>query len=759
MRKLFTGFVIGGALMTAGGALAQQEELPLRNWTAPPFWNVASSPQADDASRAADVQPAGIETQSISLPSTPVPFVAVTPCRIVDTRVPVSDGFHQPDFSNNQTRTFPLPASPNCTGIPTTAVAYSLNVQYRTNSFLTGTITLFATGTPMPVTALLTGNTLSWTADAAIVAAGNAGAIDVHCQVAGKVVIDINGYYLPENVVNTLNGLTGDVTLLAGSNVTITPSGNTLTIAAAGGGGGSLPPGSPDQTLYDNGSGWVASSALTNDGTDVGIANNLLLPSTGSGGASGVISFGGSPFIHNYGFNNAFLGQGAGNFTMTGPDNTALGAISFVKNTTGGLNAALGYGSLYNNTMGSYNTAIGTSAMSGNTTAKQNTAVGFSALQAMSFANGGAPWPSDNTAVGYQAMYSTNPAGPTAPTWNGIRNTAVGSGSLYANTTGYGNTAVGYNSLAANTTAGQNTALGMGALQAQSFAATSGGAPAATDNTAVGFEALAANQPDAVWDGAQNIAVGSKALWSNTTGSDNTAIGYQSLYLNTTGYNNTAVGQGALANLTSGDFNTALGITAGAALTTGTDNIYIGHPGFAAEDNTIRIGIDPDNTRTFIAGIRGVTTGYDDATPVVIDSHGQLGTINSSIRFKQDVRDMGDASSRLMELRPVTFHYKAHPDGPPQYGLIAEDVEQVMPELVVRDATGQVESVAYHEMPAMLLNELQKQQATIEQQRAELDGQKAQLAQARADIEALRLQVQAPLGAKRTPGTPAAETP
>ena len=119
-----------------------------------------------------------------------------------------------------------------------------------------------------------------------------------------------------------------------------------------------------------------------------------------------------------------------------------------------------------------------------------------------------------------------------------------------------------------------------------------------------------------------------------------------------------------------------------------------------------------------------MTVGNSDAIPVMIDTNGQLGTVSSSLRFKRDVADMGGASSRLMELRPVTFHYKTQPDGPLQYGLIAEEVEQVMPELVVRDATGQVETVAYHELPAMLLNELQKQQATIQAQQTQIEALK-----------------------------------
>jgi len=190
--------------------------------------------------------------------------------------------------------------------------------------------------------------------------------------------------------------------------------------------------------------------------------------------------------------------------------------------------------------------------------------------------------------------------------------------------------------------------------------------------------------------------------------------------------------------------NIAVGYQAGSNLTSGNWNIDIGNQGVAADGNTIRIG-DSNQTRTFIAGIRGTTTGSDDTAPVLIDSNGQLGTIPSSIRFKQDVADMGEGSSPLMELRPVTFHYKARPHGPLQYGLIAEEVERVMPELVVRDATGQVETVAYHELPAMLLNELQKQQATIEALRSDRD---KQLTRIEALERQLQLLIEARLAAK-----------
>ncbi len=174
---------------------------------------------------------------------------------------------------------------------------------------------------------------------------------------------------------------------------------------------------------------------------------------------------------------------------------------------------------------------------------------------------------------------------------------------------------------------------------------------------------------------------------------------------------------------TTGSSNTAIGAYAGINLTSGSNNVYIGNPGLASENNVIRIGsgsggITTAHTAMFLAAVRGVTTGVANGVPVLIDSNGQLGTATSSIRFKEDVRDMGDESAKLLGLRPVTFRYKAWgPDGPKQYGLIAEEVNEVLPELVARDKDGEIETVLYHELPAMLLNEIQR----LEKRVAELE--------------------------------------
>jgi hypothetical protein len=211
-------------------------------------------------------------------------------------------------------------------------------------------------------------------------------------------------------------------------------------------------------------------------------------------------------------------------------------------------------------------------------------------------------------------------------------------------------------------------------------------------------------------------------MGANTTGNANTANGYFALANNTTGTNNTATGIQALVNNTSGSNNIALGVQAGSKLSGGSNNIYIGSGGKATDNATIRIG-GTFQTSFFVTGVRGITTGNNDAIPVVIDSGGQLGTISSSRRFKEDIQDMGDASTDLLRLRPVTYRYqKPFADGskPIQYGLIAEEVEEVYPDLVARSADGQIETVKYQVLDSMLLNEVQRQHDQIVSQNGEI---------------------------------------
>jgi hypothetical protein len=316
----------------------------------------------------------------------------------------------------------------------------------------------------------------------------------------------------------------------------------------------------------------------------------------------------------------------------------------------------------------------------------------------------------NNTALGADAL-ETN--------INGGDNTAIGAAALQDNTAGFGNTAIGQASLQDNTTAGSNTAVGAFAVQDNTTGA---------GNTGAGWGALLSNTT-----GDGNTAGGASALQNNTKGDYNTASGLTALVNNTTGQRNTAIGTAALQNNTTGSFNIGIGLGAGLSLTTGDNNIDIFDPGVAGEANTIRIGTQGTQTTTFIAGIFGgpkIKKGCD----VVAASSGQLGCMKSSARYKRDIRDMGDASDRLMKLRPVTFQYKEDSDGVQQYGLIAEEVEKVYPELVIDDSGGRPETVAYQVLPAMLLNEAQKQRQDSERKSARIAKLTAEVAELKASM-------------------------
>jgi len=320
----------------------------------------------------------------------------------------------------------------------------------------------------------------------------------------------------------------------------------------------------------------------------------------------------------------------------------------------------------------------------------------------------------DNTATGDEALDSIT---------TGSQNTATGSHALFSNTSGFANIATGWRALFSNTTGGNNVATGWRAL----FFNTTGG-----NNVATGTFALLGNRI-----GNANTAVGDVTLINNTTGNGNTATGTSALLNNTTGSNNTATGGAALYNNVTGTENTAIGTGAGFNIT-GNNNTDIGYEvmGAQGESNTIRLG-NANNNRTFIAGIAGVTTGGVGAA-VLVDANGQLGTVSSSRRFKDDIKDMDEASSDLMKLRPVTFRYKqAQEDGahPLQYGLVAEEVAEVNPGLVQFDKEGQPQTVLYHVLPTLLLNEVQKEHQKIEDQQKLIQSQQEQL---KAQDERLR---------------------
>jgi len=342
------------------------------------------------------------------------------------------------------------------------------------------------------------------------------------------------------------------------------------------------------------------------------------------------------------------------------------------------------------------NTAEGQDALLSLTTGVNNTAVGWSSLK--SNRNGQL-----NTAVGAGTLFSMG---------HGSRNTAVGGAALFSDTNGENNTAVGALALWSNTIGFLNTAIGDSAL---------------LSNT-VGFE---------------NTAVGAWALLNNETGNANVAIGSLALEVNFTGGGNTAVGLGALFDNQTGNYNIALGYAAGGR-TTGSNNILIGDIGLEGESNTIRIGGNKfgggPQTAAFIAGISG-TAVVGDA--VVVDENFQLGTVASSARFKKNIKPMDKTSEAILALKPVSFQYRSDSKGTPQFGLIAEEVAKVNPDLVVRNRNDEIYSVRYEAVNAMLLNEFLKEHSTVQELKTEIAALTTTVKEQAAQIQKVSAQLAA----------------
>ena len=374
-------------------------------------------------------------------------------------------------------------------------------------------------------------------------------------------------------------------------------------------------------------------------------------------------------------------------------------------------NTVLGDSALFNTT-GSFNTAVGYTALADNATGVNNTAVGSQALSVNTTGN-------FNTANGVLALYHNN----------ADNNTANGADALENNTTGVSNTAVGYIALVSNRTGNDNTATGAFALDSNT---------AGNNNTANGFEALEMNTT-----GVNNTANGAAALDSNTAGINNTATGVNALLNNRTGQDNIAEGFSALENNTTGSSNIALGSNAGLNLTTGSNNIDIGNRGVSNESNKIRLGTYGTHTNTFIAGIAGVTVA--NGVGVIIDKLGQLGTAVSSERFKEAIKPMDKASEAVLALQPVIFRYKREldPDCIPQFGLVAEEVEKVNPDLVARDEQGKPYTVRYEAVNAMLLNEFLKEHRIVQELKSIAAKQEANAARQETTIAHQQKQIEA----------------
>jgi len=347
--------------------------------------------------------------------------------------------------------------------------------------------------------------------------------------------------------------------------------------------------------------------------------------------------------------------------------------------------------------IGNENTVLGNSALLSNTTGSGNTAIGNFALSDNSTG-------SDNTAVGNSALELNT---------TGSNNIAIGFGALGVNTTGTQNMAIGNFALSDNDTGSFNTATGSSALQRNGTG---------MQNTATGDGALSGNN-----SGNANTATGNLALSSNRTGSNNVVDGAFAMTDNVMGGSNTAIGVNALAH-SKGDNNIALGHEAGVNIRgSGDANIAIGNPGLRNDAGIIRIGEAGIHTNTYIAGISGVTVAA--GIGVMIDPDGHLGTVVSSERFKDAVRPMDKASEAILALQPVTFRYKKQldPAAIPQFGLVAEQVAKVDPDLVARDADGKPYSVRYEAVNAMLLNEFLKEHKKVEEQANKIDQLEAEL--------------------------------
>jgi hypothetical protein len=407
--------------------------------------------------------------------------------------------------------------------------------------------------------------------------------------------------------------------------------------------------------------------------SNTALGNNALYSNTT--GAYNVAAGAGALYMNTWGTDNVAIGINA-LYKSTSIQNVAVGSSALADNTSGGANTAVGYTALSQNQDGSFDTATGYDALlendQGGSGASYNTADGADAMANNTSGQ-------DNTAVGAKAMF-----GQRTPTFGtGSENTAIGAYALFSYSTGSYNTASGGDALNFNTIGSYNTASGFEALYSNSTAEAS---------TATGYQ----------------------ALYKSNAGS-NTASGFKALYANTSGTNNTATGVRALFNNSSGSDNIAEGYNAGYNLTTGSNNIDIGSPGVAGESGIIRIGtitgMTSTQSDTYIAGIYGKTSS--GGLPVVINSNGLLGTTTSSARFKTAIEPMGSNTAKLQQLRPVTFHLKSDPTGAVQYGLIAEEVATIYPELVVRDQNGRIDGVRYDELAPMLLNEMQKEHATV----------------------------------------------
>lgn len=397
------------------------------------------------------------------------------------------------------------------------------------------------------------------------------------------------------------------------------------------------------------------------------------------------------------------VGQNAlASVSDAGQGHTAVGlqAMQTFNSTSDALNTAVGHAAMNNLVSGGNNTALGGRAMNrlpaAASTGSNNTAVGCTAMG--NFGNTTSITGSDNLAAGFASLGNIQ---------SGARNVALGREALTNATNCIDSVAIGYQALATVGTSGADPTV----------AATLGNA------IAIGSQALYSHT---ITSGA-NIAIGRYNLMTldgngSSTGAYCTSIGFRTLMISTSAIGNTALGAGVAQSILTGSYNVLIGnISASDTASVGgqytgaeSNNILIQNTGVTGESNVTRIGAGTgtgtgQQNKCFISGIRGITTAVNDAVAVLVDSANQLGTVSSSIRFKENIQDMGDDSSFINKLRPVTFNYKDRDVSQRSPGLIAEEVESIAPWLVAYEEDGVTPlSVRYHEMNVLLLNELQK---------------------------------------------------
>ena len=506
------------------------------------------------------------------------------------------------------------------------------------------------------------------------------------------------------------------------------------------------------------------------------LTGRLRLPGTAAlGGApiAGVILIGDYAFLHAYGStSNTFVGPSAGNFVLTGYNNTAVGYASLSDDTSGQGNTAVGADSLARNTEGTGNTAVGSAGLYSNTTGTENTTVGSGAMQTNTTGFGNtavgagslryATTASYNSALGHMSLASntTGESNSAVGAWAmhentvGSFDTALGARAMYGNTTATGNTAVGARSLEENATGHSNVAVGFDSLRRNGGGCCNiaVGRSALTvnstgyGNTALGDESMHANQ-----DGHDNVAVGSGSLPLNTSGSNNIAVGRSSLNRNRTGNDNVAIGFDALMNSSTGTGNTAVGSQAGLNATgsgnvfiggnagnaeTGSNRLYIASGGAApliyGQFDAKRVGIDATNPTTTLdvnGSLRVRNLASAGVNPVSVDANGVLMiALPSDARLKKDIVPLGtsiDVLSALAGLHGVSYSWDTAQGRAASFGdrreigLLAQDVEKVLPEVVSIGADG-YRSVDHARLTALLVEVAKAQQQQIDSLKAEV---------------------------------------